>query len=338
MTPLLLRWPFRGPARAWLSMGTIGLMQMTRSAPLLDGQVDVRRLLDPAVHVVAAADAHRPVEAGQGRGGLHGLRDGDVAVAPLPEGHRLAAVEVHRDDVQVSGQVVERVAASAARRTRRPGTPARRSCPAGRRGGARTATSAKSARVRPSPVREVTRRPSASTRGAAPSGARTRPGPGGTAARRDRRPAPRAAGHRVVHLARGRSPPARSDGDERPAADPDVQVEVEDAAVEEVLQRAQAPDLVDRAGDAAPRADQRYPGGPSGDGAAPSGHLGKEEPRVEDAPGALGAPGLGSATASPGRGAPRTRPGLAARHRPRRLPGGLAGLGPRLAEAVDLPR
>src|SRR5205823_6279406 len=44
---------------------------------------------------------------------------------------------------------------------------------------------------------------------------------------------------------------------ERAAAHPDVEVEVGQAAAEEVVQRAQAPDLVHGPGDAAARADER---------------------------------------------------------------------------------
>ena len=51
-------------------------------------------------------------------------------------------------------------------------------------------------------------------------------------------------------------PFASSEVTKAPPLTPDVEVEVEDAAVEELLERAQAADLVDGAGDAAARADQ----------------------------------------------------------------------------------
>ena len=69
--------------------------------------------------------------------------------------------------------------------------------------------------------------------------------------------APAAGGDLVVHLA-GRDAVGQQRGHEGPAADAHVHVEVEDAALEQVLQGAQAPDLVDGPGDAAARADERH--------------------------------------------------------------------------------
>ena len=63
--------------------------------------------------------------------------------------------------------------------------------------------------------------------------------------------------HLVVHLA-GRDAAGQQRGDEGAAADADVEVEVEDAAVEELLEGAQAADLVDGPGDAAAGADEGH--------------------------------------------------------------------------------
>ena len=73
---------------------------------------------------------------------------------------------------------------------------------------------------------------------------------------------PRARDHLVVHL-HGGDAVRQQRGHEGAAADAHVEVEVEDAAVEQVLERAQAADLVDGAGDAAARADQRHPAPPA---------------------------------------------------------------------------
>jgi hypothetical protein len=70
-------------------------------------------------------------------------------------------------------------------------------------------------------------------------------------------------GRVVVHLARGH-PRGEEGGHEGAARDPDVQVEVEDAAAEELVEGAQAADLVDRPGDAPARADERDLGLPAG--------------------------------------------------------------------------
>ena len=64
-----------------------------------------------------------------------------------------------------------------------------------------------------------------------------------------------AAGGLVVHLA-GRDAGGGERGHDRSAGDAHVEVEVEDAAAEELVEGPQAADLVDRAGDSAAGADQ----------------------------------------------------------------------------------
>jgi hypothetical protein len=81
--------------------------------PVVDRELDVRGLLDPAIHVVAAVDAHRPVEARQRGRGLDGLRHRNVREAVVAERDRLALVEVHGDDEERAGEVVEPVGAVA---------------------------------------------------------------------------------------------------------------------------------------------------------------------------------------------------------------------------------
>jgi len=109
--PVVAQVAAEGPVRGVVQVGHDGIDADDEVGPVPDGEVDVGRLLHPAVHVVAAGDADGAIEAGEGGGGLDGLRDRQFGEAVPPEGDRLAAVEVDRDHVELPGQVPEAIAA-----------------------------------------------------------------------------------------------------------------------------------------------------------------------------------------------------------------------------------
>ncbi len=218
----------RGPVQD----GDDGVDADDKVRPVPNGKVDVGGLLDPPVHVVAVPDAHRAVEAGEGGGGLHRSGNGD-AVPFLPEGHRFSAVQVHRHHVELPGQAGEGVRVVTAleelmqvfletgglhetggeqleEREREIGD-----APpfAGEGGQERFLENAGS----PSrPLQELRDAQAVEGRGRDPEGA---PGSGGDL---------------LVHLG-GRYAAGQQGGDESPPAYPHVEIEVHDAAVQELV-------------------------------------------------------------------------------------------------------
>ena len=232
--------------------------------PALDREVDVRRLLDTAVDVVPPPDAHGAVEPGHGNGGLDRLRDRHCAPASAAEGDGLAAVEVHRDHVELAQEVAEAVASQAgdedavevlldpaglhqARGQELEEGPGEVGEVAALAGEARDEGPGQD-------PRGLRRAPEELQRAEAVQGSR------GDAEGRSG-----ALGGLVVHLA-GRHARREDRGHERAARDPHVQVEVEDAAAQELVEGSQAADLVHGSRDAAARADERHLGLPSSRG------------------------------------------------------------------------
>jgi hypothetical protein len=182
-------------------------------------------------------------------------------MAAVAEGHGLAAVEVHAHEVQLARQRVEGVGETA---------PAQHGRDVLLQAGAVEQPRGKSLQERQGEVGQArgaagerlacrarqdargARRPAGDLRRAQAEEQAVVPARAGTA-----------RGDGRVHLER-RDARCEQGSHERAAAHPDVEVEVEDAAVEQVLERAQAADLVDGAGDAAARADQRRTSAPAG--------------------------------------------------------------------------
>ena len=75
--------------------------------PLVEQHRGVHRLLQRAVDVVAPADGHRWVQAGQGSAGDDGPGDGGVVPAGLAEGRGFAGVEVGRHHHQRAAELSE---------------------------------------------------------------------------------------------------------------------------------------------------------------------------------------------------------------------------------------
>ena len=249
---------------------------------------------------------YRPGQRGRG---LDRLRHRHVAPAGLAERDRLAAVEVDRHHEQLAREVLEAVAAE-------PGTEDALEELLDARG----VHEARRQELEGAPG-EVGEVAAVAGQGGHQGPRETRRAPGASASRTrrvqvvDRGGARCRTGVRVrvvasSYISRGETPAAMSEATKAPPEIADVEVEVQDAAAEELVEGPQAADLVDGAGDAAAGADEGdlRPACGCGFGRAGRHGVGLRGESSEREPGRARAPsGRPAVRAPPGRAGRRAR-------------------------------
>ena len=227
--------------------GHDGIDAQQQLRPVLQRDRGVQRLEEHAVHAVASVNQHRRIDAGDGRTRLHGPGDGDVLPLRLAEPDGTARAEVGAHDDELVRQLAEVVRAPRHREDLREVAAdrlvvehahgqrlgeAREGFAEGLVAGTCQQVPHRSGR-QPGHLQRPPRQLQVGWREERP---------------RDKRVLPRLVLDDRPHELGGRQPIGETGSDERPGADPDIDIEVVEVdAVQRLLEGPEGADLVHRA-------------------------------------------------------------------------------------------